>query len=210
MPTDLQASQRKAKADPIAALDIAVDDDRGDWSLVQPGTAWAAGTKIVMYVDVGCTQIVDRLAQACVGMCSHFGSQVTRIEQHEFGGVGFGRAYQSNEVTQCVGRSKFERASCLKGLLLKVIKQVAGEGMTALVRPANNQDTHDIALVIIRPERMRHVADKPRKAATREPALPRKFFATIAENMVRTRPGRWQAIARSRWRATRAPGNVPQ
>ena len=141
-----QPTQGKAQADAVAAFDIAVDDHGGYRRLVQPGAAFDAIAEIVVHVDIGHTQIVNRCAQAGLGMRAHLGRQVTGIEQNEFGGLRFGLTHQRNEVAQRTACTQFKQAACLQGLLLKVVEQISSEGMAATVRPTDNQDTHDIAL----------------------------------------------------------------
>ena len=141
-----QPAQGKAQADAVAAFDIAVDDHGGDRRLVQASAAFDAITEIVMYIDIGHTQIVNRCAQTGLGMRTHFRRQVAGIEQHEFSGLGSSLAHQCNEVAQRTACTQFKQAACLQGLLLKVVEQISSEGMAAAVRPTDNQDTHDIAL----------------------------------------------------------------
>ena len=146
MATDLQAPQRQAQADPIAACDVAMDDDGGNGRLMQPGAAFETITEIVVYVDIGSAQAVNRLTQTGLGVRAHFGSQFTRIKQYEFSGFGLGCAHQPNEVAQGATRPQFKYASSIKSLLLKVVEEIGRKGMAATVRPADNQNTHDIAL----------------------------------------------------------------
>ena len=100
MITDRQAPQGEAKADPIAATDIAVDNDRGYRGLVQAGAALKPVTEFVVHVDIWRTEVVNSLAQARLGMRAHFGCQTARIEQHEFGDLGPGRTHQRDEIAQ--------------------------------------------------------------------------------------------------------------
>lgn len=149
MTTDLQTPQGQAQANPIAAPDVAVDDDRGDRGLMHAGAAFKSLTKFVVHVDVWRAQVVNRLTQPRFGMRAHFGRQTARIEQHEFGDIGLGRTDQRDEIAQGTTCPQFQCASSLKGLLLKMGKQVGTEGMAATVRPMHNYNTHDTVLVIV-------------------------------------------------------------
>jgi len=149
MTTDLQATQGKAETNPIAAPDVAVDDDRGDRGLMHASAAFKTLTKFVVHVDVWRAKVVNRLTQPRLGMRAHFGCQTARIEQHEFGDIGLGRTDQRDEIAQGATCPQFQCASSLKGLLLETGKQVGAKRVAATMRPMHNYDTHDTVLVIV-------------------------------------------------------------
>jgi hypothetical protein len=74
--------------------------------------------------------------------------QIARVEQHEFSGVGLGRANFNDKTLEVTTGAQLQFSASRVGLLLKLSLQFLGERAARSMRPMNYQYAHGIVPVI--------------------------------------------------------------
>ena len=95
----IQLAQSDAKAYPVTAADIAVDNHGGDAGMMRTAV-FQFRAKFLMDLDIRGRQFIERISQAGFWMRVCLRCQVARIEQNEFGGVELDGTHLSNKVPQ--------------------------------------------------------------------------------------------------------------
>ena len=76
----IQLPQGDTKAYPVAATDIAVDDDRSDRGMKRAGAALQCSSKFLVDLDIRGAEFVERTRQARLRVSTHLRRQITWVE----------------------------------------------------------------------------------------------------------------------------------
>jgi hypothetical protein len=116
----IQLSQGNAKAYPVAAGDVAADDDSSDRCVVEAWAVFQFCSKFFVNLDVRGVQVVECIGETSFGVRVHLLYQIAWAKQYEFSGVGFCRAHLNNKTMKIIASAQLKRAASCIGSLLEL------------------------------------------------------------------------------------------